>query len=274
MVMQISRQICVRPLPLLLAATAWPPPGRAVRGCDGIRMLSSSTMPAREDGEAFEAYGLRVRELQREARLQAARDSLQQAASIDQRAEDRYGETYTMKSFYEGLQQAGKDEEGEVALVDAASLPEREAEALVPQVTAVANWAYRGKHAGGDEGAWTGERHLIAGIRTTETAVRSMIQSARERGPTEEALLLATLRGESPARVVGTVQATRGAAARSDEAEIGFFSVDPDLQSEGIGGALLSRAERHAKQQMGVTTAVLNVLSLRADLIGWYQRRG
>ena len=168
-----------------------------------------------------------------------------------------------MKNFYKAMQQAADADKAEVALVDAALLPDAEAGVFAPRVADVVNWAYRGKHAGVDERAWTGERHLISGIRTTEGAVRGMFTSAREQGSEREALFLATLQGQSPPQVLGTVQLT----LVGDEAEIGFFSVDPDAQGQGVGGLLLSAAERHAKQKMGVAATVLWVISLRADLI-------
>ena len=57
-----------------------------------------------------------------------------------------------------------------------------------------------------------------------------MVVRAKERGPTAEALLLAAQGAEEASSIIGTVQVTRGEGETSDEAEIGFFAVDPDLQ--------------------------------------------
>ena len=45
------------------------------------------------------------------------------------------------------------------------------------------------------------------------------------------------------------------------------------MQGSGIGGALLGAAERHAASVMGAQTAVLWVISSRADILDWYERR-
>ena len=141
----------------------------------------------------------------------------------------RSGGEYAMRTFTRAVK-AEEEEEGAVAMLDASELPDAMVDRLVPSVTQVANWAYRGKHEGGDERAWTGERHLIDGIRTNDDSVRKMVVRAKERGPTAEALLLAAQGAEEASSIIGTVQVTRGEGETSDEAEIGFFAVDPDLQ--------------------------------------------
>lgn len=173
----------------------------------------------------------------------------------------------------------------EVTIVSAATLTDAQLEALAPRVTELTNWAYRGKHEGGDERAWTGERHLLSGIRTTEESVRAMLASIKARGPQEEAMLLAVSRdmpGESsgdstaalqPSQLLGAIHVTRPEGALG-EAELGFFSVDPDLQGEGVGGKLLHAAQRHASEAMKVSSASLWVISVRSELIAWYERKG
>lgn len=148
---------------------------------------------------------------------------------------------------------------------------------LADRISTVVNWAYRGKHPENDQNAWTTERHLLSGIRTTAPDVQSMLLRAAEETAEARALLLATVpdgddnSATAAECVVGTIQVE---SCGEGEAELGLFSVDPDLQGCGIGKALLTAAERHAAEQMSARLAVLYVLRSRADLLGWYARCG
>lgn len=165
---------------------------------------------------------------------------------------------------------------GEYSIVDASSLIDSNG-ALAERMTTVVNWAYRGKGDSGDSSnAWTTERHLLSGIRTTAADVDAMLSAAREVGPANRALFVARLAAESEnddevSRVVGTIQVER--SDDGSEAEIGLFSVDPDLQGSGMGSNLLRAAEWHAATVMGAKTAVLWVITSRADLRRWYETR-
>ena len=146
-------------------------------------------------------------------------------------------------------------------------------ERLAERMTEVINWAYRGK-CERDERAWTTERHLISGIRTTIPDVQKMLQAASDEQGSRTLFIAvnATSDGADLADAcVGTVQVERVSA---EAAEIGLFSVDPDLQGGGIGGALIAAAERHAADVMGCSMAVLYVLTTRSTLLAWYSRLG
>lgn len=64
------------------------------------------------------------------------------------------------------------------------------------------------------------------------------------------------------------------AASRSKAGYFGMFSVCPNLQGGGIGDALLREAERVVREDFDCTTMTCTVISIRAELIAWYQRRG
>ena len=130
-------------------------------------------------------------------------------------------------------------------------------------ISRVVNWAYRGKHDGGDARAWTGERHLLSGVRITADAARAQI----DRCGAEEALLVAT---SSTDELLGTVTVTRVAPT---VAEIGMLSVDPDVQAQGVGGRLLDAAEERAAA-FGAASLVMYVIDSRDDLLHWYARKG
>ena len=157
-------------------------------------------------------------------------------------------------------------------VVDTRSLPSREQAATAERMATVVNWAYRGKNPEGDESAWTGERHLLSGTRTTASDVLGMLRAADDEGAAARAIFLATRSDEC----LGTIQVEAGPSSSDGgkEAEVGLFSVDPDLQGQGVGKALLRTAEQHATKQMGAELAVLWVITSRAELISWYERLG
>jgi ribosomal protein S18 acetylase RimI-like enzyme len=53
-----------------------------------------------------------------------------------------------------------------------------------------------------------------------------------------------------------------------------MFSVNPDLQGAGVGRAMLAEAERIARDEWRCTEMQMTVISIRDELIAWYERRG
>lgn len=156
--------------------------------------------------------------------------------------------------------------------------PTRISHAVCEDVTSAAiaqivNWAYRGKDPLGDPRAWTGERHLIAGIRTTDGVVDEMLARCARLGSAQESVLVAMREEPLSGRegIAGTIHVRRALAA---EAELGMFAVDPDAQGEGIGGRLLQAAEDVARDSIGAAKAVMWCISSRADMLDWYRRKG
>jgi ribosomal protein S18 acetylase RimI-like enzyme len=54
----------------------------------------------------------------------------------------------------------------------------------------------------------------------------------------------------------------------------GMFSVSPALQGSGLGRAMLAEAERIARDDWACTEMQMTVISIRDELIAWYERRG
>jgi GNAT superfamily N-acetyltransferase len=140
-------------------------------------------------------------------------------------------------------------------------------------IAEIVNWAYRGKHPVGDHRAWTGERHLLSGVRITESAVDEMLARCARLGSAHESVLVAMRKEPLSGRegIAGTIHVRRASAA---EAELGMFAVDPDIQGEGIGSRLLQEAEDLARDGFGAAKAVMWVISSRAELLDWYRRKG
>lgn len=71
--------------------------------------------------------------------------------------------------------------------------------------------------------------------------------------------------------IIGTVYLKQTDPA---SAYLGLFVVRPDLQGGGIGRRFLHAAERAAMARFGVTRMWMTVISVRSELIAYYERRG
>jgi GNAT superfamily N-acetyltransferase len=121
----------------------------------------------------------------------------------------------------------------------------------------VIQFAYRG---GKPRRSWTNEDQVVAGIRTTDEELASLLASP------EKVIIVAEM-GED---IVGCVLVEKEA----DAAIIGMLAVDPERQSFGIGKTLLTAAEKHAREDFGCTTSIMTILCGRDELLAWYMRAG
>lgn len=124
-------------------------------------------------------------------------------------------------------------------------------------VCALVNAAYRG--SGGLCG-WTSETELVDGPRISAAQVRALVAAPGS-------WLFGGWRGES---LVACVHLARHGA----EAHIGLLAVAPQWQGAGLGSCLLEYAESCARRLDGAQRLLISVLSLRPELIAYYQRRG
>lgn len=130
-------------------------------------------------------------------------------------------------------------------------------EADVDALVALVESAYRGDSS---RAGWTTEADILEGQRTDPEAVLAVIEAPASR-------LLAV---ERDGRVVACCQLEH----RGDHAYFGMFAVSPALQGSGLGGAVMAEAERLARESWAVTEMRMTVISVRGDLIAWYERRG
>jgi GNAT superfamily N-acetyltransferase len=132
------------------------------------------------------------------------------------------------------------------------------AEREIGAIVALVESAYRGPSS---RLGWTTEADLLDGQRTDHAEVRQII-SAGNGG-----ILLA----EEDGQLVGCCQLER----RGDEtAYFGMFSVVPAQQGRGRGRAIVSEAERVAREEWGAGRMRMTVIRQRIDLIAWYERLG
>jgi ribosomal protein S18 acetylase RimI-like enzyme len=71
-------------------------------------------------------------------------------------------------------------------------------------------------------------------------------------------------------QIVGCVHLQKRATA----GYLGMFVVAPTLQGSGIGKQFMAAAEGYAQQQWGVSRMTMSVITLRDELIAYYERRG
>lgn len=141
---------------------------------------------------------------------------------------------------------------------DSAELTYRDAaEADVPALVALIESAYRGESS---RAGWTSEADILGGQRTDPQGVREVITAAGSR------LMIVERDGEP----VACCQLEH----RGDAAYFGMFAVRPDLQGAGLGRRIIAEAERSARETWGVAEMHMTVISVREDLIAWYERRG
>ncbi|MFJ6806806.1 GNAT family N-acetyltransferase [Streptomyces anulatus] len=141
---------------------------------------------------------------------------------------------------------------------DSARLTFRDAtESDVPALVTLIESAYRGDSS---RAGWTTEADILQGQRTDEQGVREVLDAPAGR-------LLAVERG-------GELVACCQLEHRGEAAYFGMFAVRPGLQGGGLGKLIIAEAERTARESWGVVEMHMTVISLREDLIAWYERRG
>ncbi|MGV3512676.1 MAG: GNAT family N-acetyltransferase [Novosphingobium sp.] len=128
----------------------------------------------------------------------------------------------------------------------------------VAALRALVEKAYRGESA---KRGWTHEADLLDDERTSDSELAETIASDASR------VLLA----EMDRALVGTVTITDLGGGR---AYLGMLCVDPDLQAEGLGRALIADAEDTAAEQFGAQVMEMTVIDARPELIAYYERRG
>ncbi|MFI1019016.1 GNAT family N-acetyltransferase [Streptomyces sp. NPDC020965] len=127
----------------------------------------------------------------------------------------------------------------------------------VPTLLALIQSAYRGDDS---RRGWTTEADLLGGGRTDARGVRAIIDAPDSR-------LLVVLR---EGMTIACCQLER----RGDVAYFGLFAVRPELQGGGLGRRVIAEAERTAREGWGTREMQMTVISVREELIAWYERRG
>jgi ribosomal protein S18 acetylase RimI-like enzyme len=127
----------------------------------------------------------------------------------------------------------------------------------VPELNVLVNSAYRGETS---KKGWTTEANLLDGLRIDEETLIGYFNDPN-------VILLKNT--DDAGQITGCVYLE----VRSPKLYVGMFSVSPYLQNKGIGRDLLLAAETYA-EQLNCHTLTMTVISIRHELISWYNRRG
>jgi ribosomal protein S18 acetylase RimI-like enzyme len=126
----------------------------------------------------------------------------------------------------------------------------------VIQLNKLVNSAYRGEIS---KKGWTTEADLLDGTRIDEAALTDLIN---KKGTT----ILCY-------EIDNNIKACVELREEGDKVYLGMLSVNPQLQGSGLGKILLKEAEVFAKEK-SLTYIYMTVISVRTELVAWYQRHG
>lgn len=128
----------------------------------------------------------------------------------------------------------------------------------IAAIVALVNSAYRGDSS---RQGWTTEADILDGQRTDQQEVLELIERPGS-------MLLVALQG---GELVGSVHLKREDA---ETAYLGMLTIRPGLQGIGLGNRFIWVAEEVAVREWGVRRMTMSVITLREELIAYYERRG
>lgn len=126
------------------------------------------------------------------------------------------------------------------------------------ELTALVNSAYRGASS---QLGWTSEAHLLDGIRIDEPTMAEYLEA-------DDTTILKYTNNDG--QIIACVYLQLRADSRL---YLGMLTVSPTLQANGVGRQLLHEAEIWATK-FSCNIIFMTVITTRAELINWYQRRG
>lgn len=141
----------------------------------------------------------------------------------------------------------------------------------IPQMVALVNACYRGDSS---RLGWTTEADLLDGQRTDEASLLELMKQK------DSVFLLGFDVGAEDAQCNQTIQPVDQIRAlchlqkEGDFAWFGMFSVQPNIQNQGIGKKMLLHAEQLVQAMWKISEMRMTVISVRKELLQYYARRG
>jgi ribosomal protein S18 acetylase RimI-like enzyme len=127
------------------------------------------------------------------------------------------------------------------------------------EIADLVNSAYRGESS---KAGWTTEEALLGGQRTDAEMISQMIAK-----PDQQIWLLRDM-GQ------GDIAACAHLEKIGERCFLGMLTVKPELQKDGLGRMVIEHCEDVAYDDFGCSEMVMTVISVREELIAYYERRG
>ena len=125
-------------------------------------------------------------------------------------------------------------------------------------IVALVNSAYRGESS---RAGWTTEADILGGQRTDAEEITQLVVRS------DSAMLLCL----HDVEIIGSVHVAIDECAT---AYMGMLVIKPVLQGQGLGKRFMHVAERFVSEEWGASRVRIWVVTLRHELIAFYQRRG
>jgi GNAT superfamily N-acetyltransferase len=132
----------------------------------------------------------------------------------------------------------------------------------VEALNRLVNQAYRGDTS---RQGWTTEADLLDGQRTDPEFLAENLRRP------DSVILLVEQGPQSHRSLIGSVQLEK---KDSETCYFGMFTVHPSLQGQGLGKQIMAAAEQWARQKWQAKFMEMTVITLRKELISFYERRG
>ncbi len=127
----------------------------------------------------------------------------------------------------------------------------------VDALVTLVNSAYRGES---NRAGWTTETDLLGGTRVDAERVRSAVDA-------QDNIILVH---EEGSELLACVHLQRTGAG----CYLGMLTTKPTKQGSGLGRQMLEASERFAHDTWGSCVMHMTVITIRTELVAWYQRRG
>ena len=128
----------------------------------------------------------------------------------------------------------------------------------IEALVALVNSAYRGDSS---RAGWTTEAHLLDGMRIDAERLGAAIAN-----DPDNAILI----HEDQGQLVACVHLQK----TGSNCYLGMLTTLPTRQGSGLGRAMIEQTELFAHDHWGSTSMEMTVLTLRPELVAWYERRG